>query len=310
MLDTEATKKNRTINQYFVRELTAGYSDMVNSPEDPMFEAYKRGYNSLYDDLQRTKAEENPDSYHVILNEAASNIFTLHQRSAANCAQIVEFTNHFLHRMNEAIQHVDSDARDFLIFASETWKDALESTRLKEGIGLIRAQYLLLQMHLPEDVEIKIFGNIKTLVFGALDRIENMLIEAAEKNKVYQGMNNAHSFALTHGYLISFDKFMELDENHYSTLKWYGPSKKNIRELFNYGHNLKTACNIRFISLTEEENMSSKDAHSAIDIELEELGVKSADYLSGDDKNMRDRCNRFKEGRREELKQITRNNSR
>jgi hypothetical protein len=310
MLDTEATKKNRTINQYFVRDLTAGYSDMVNSPEDPMFEAYKRGYNSLYDDLQRTKAEENPDSYHVILNEAASNIFTLHQRSAANCAQIVEFTNHFLHRMNEAIEQVESDARDFLIFASETWKDALESTRLKEGIGLIRAQYLLLQMHHTEDLEIKIFGNIKTLVFGALDRIENMLIEAAEKNKVYQGMNNAHSFALTHGYLISFDDYMELDENRCSSIKWYGTSNKNIRELFNYGHKLKTACNIRFINLTDEEGMSSTDAHNLIHEELEELGVNPSKCLSGDGKNMTDRCNRYKKSRMKELKQITRNTSR
>lgn len=310
MLDAEAIKKPHTFNQYLVREITAGYSDMVTTPEDPMYEAYKRGYNSLYDDLQRTKAEENPASFHVILNKTASNITTLHQRSSANCAQIVEFTNYFLHRMNEAIQHVDSDARDFLIFASENWEDAIENNRLKEGIGLIRSQYLLIQMHIPEDVEIKIFGNIKTLVFGALDRIENMLIEAAEKNKVYQGMNNAHSFALSHGYLISFDKFVALDENHCSSIKWYGPSNKNIRELFNYGHSLKTACNIRFINFTEEEGESSTDAYNSIDDELEKLGVNPADYLPGDPKNMLDRCNRLKKSRMEELKKITRKDSR
>jgi hypothetical protein len=103
---------------------------------------------------------------------------------------------------------------------------------------------------------------------------------------------------------------MELDDNHNSTIKWYGPSNKSIRELFNYGHKLKTACNIRFINLTDEENMSSTDAHDLIHEELEKLGVKPSNYLSGDGKNMTDRCNRFKEGRRKELKQITRNTSR
>lgn len=310
MLDLNINKNTDTFNPYLIREITSGYSDLVKKDGNPMYEAYKTGYNMLFDDLQRTKAEESPTSFHVILDKAASNIFQLHQRSASNCEQIVNFSNHFLNKVYHEANRLDSEAGDFLSFAFLTWKDALENNRLREGIECIRSQYYLIQFNLSEDLEIEIFGDVKTLVLGALEKIEEKIVEAAEKFKVYQGLSNAHSYALTKGSLIPFEDFYESTSNLSSGLQWYGPYDKSIRELFNYGHTLKTACNIRFINLTDEEGMSSTDAYNSIDDELEKLGVNPADYLPGDPKNMLDRCNRLKKSRMEELKKITRKDSR
>lgn len=306
MLDLNNKSQTDTFNPYLIREIIHGYNDIQEETGGPMYEAYKRGYYMLYDDLKKAKAEESPTSFHVILEKAGSNMFHIYQRSAANCEQILNFSNHFLQQLYNEAQKIDSAAGDFLVYVFEVWKGALENHRLREGIELIRSQYYSIQFKFPEDIRIEIFGDIKSLVLDTLEIIEEKIVEAAEKHNVYAGLNNAHSYALTKGHLIPFEEFFSTTSNLSSGLEWYGPYDKSIRELFNCGHTLKSASKIKFINLTEKDGKNSTEAYYSIYDELKELGVDPDKPLPPTPKNMLDRCNRYKKRRMEELQVITR----
>ncbi|MGN8225529.1 hypothetical protein [Gracilimonas sp. BCB1] len=312
MKETPNKSQTDRFNPYLIRDIIYGYGDIKGEDGDTMYEAYKRGYQMLYNDLQRTKAEESPSSFHVILEKAATNIYNLRQRSAAKCMQIEIFSKNFLEMIYEEAHKADSAARDFLTFAYDEWKSALENYRLREGIELIRSQYYFMQCLLPKDLEIEIFGDIKSVVLDGLNIIENKIVEAAEKHKVYEGLNNAHSYALTKGHLIPFEEFRTTASNFSKELRWCGPNNESIRGLINYGHSFKTACKIKFINLTGEKGKGSKEAYYLIYDELKELGIDpdESGYLPDTPKNMLDRCNRYQKNRMEELKQITRISSR
>lgn len=205
---------------------------------------------------------------------------------------------------------LDSDAGDFLRYVYKVWDDALKNNRLWAGIELIRAQYSLIHLQLPQNLESKKFGDIKGLVLDGLENLEKIIISAAEKYKVFQGLSNAHSFALTNGHLISLDDFLNTKSNLSSGLNWYGPYDKTISELFTNGHGIDIACKIRFTNLTEEKGESSNMALDIIHDELKELGVDPNQYLPDEAKNMQDRCGRYKKNRMDELKQVTRKPSR
>lgn len=310
-MNTHELNNAREFDPYLIREITRGYSDMDREKDDPMFEAYKRGYNLLYDDLQKTEEKESTVCFHMVVEKAGSNLLHLHQRTACTCDLICNFSNNFLATIHdEAMKLKPSEARDFLMFVIDVWKNALQNNRLFEGIELIRAHYRFIQLNLPQNLKLKVFGDIRSLVFEGLEKIEEKIVSAAEKHKVFQGLSNAHSFALTKGHLIQLDEFLDTVSNLSSGLKWYGPYDKIISDLFVHGHNIDVACKIRFITLTEEKGKCSNMALDLIHDELSKLGVDPEKYLPEEAKNMQDRCNRYKKSRMEELKQITRNSSR
>ncbi|MBO6584757.1 MAG: hypothetical protein JJ953_01495 [Gracilimonas sp.] len=309
-----STSRSQTdrFDPYLIREITHGYGVIKNENDDPMYEAYKRGYEMLYKDLQKTNAEKSPSSFHVILEKAGNNLIILHQRAVANCFQVMNFSNNFLNIIKNEAMKTNTDAGDFLKFVHITLDEALRSNSLREGIELIRIHYSFICMCLPNDLVIEDFEDINTLVFDGLKIIEEKLVEAAEKYKVFQGLSNAHSYALIKGHLITFEEYRAKASNLSSGLKWSVQQDKTLRDLVNYGHTLKTACKIKFINLIGEKDKGAKEAYYVIYDELKELGIDPDEscYLPDSPKNMVDRSNRFQKKRMEELKQIARKPSR
>lgn len=306
-MNKEINSKVLRIDPYEIRSIVSQYYDM-HGKNCAMYKAYVTGYNMLYDDLKRTKSFNNPESFHLIVEKAGNNIQQLHQRAAANCEQIGVFTSHFLGELSDRIDKEKADAKSYLMWVQNTWHDAFNNCYLANGIELIRMQTHMINLVMTQ-IEAPFFGNIQNLVLGSLNKVEHKIISAAKKYRTYEGLSNAHSFALENGHLIPHDEFLNKVNMIEDTRSWYGPKNKTLHELITYGFNLDLAIKIRFANLVDLKGKTSGEAYDIIYKELEEMGFKAEEELPKEPKNLIDQTNRYKKKRIKELKKINRKNN-
>jgi hypothetical protein len=306
-MKVKKSKETLRIDPYRIREMIRSYYNMA-SKDSTMYQAYANGYNMLYDDLKRTKSFENPESFHVIVEKAGNNIQKLYQRSAANCEQIGVFSSHFLAELSKNIDEAEAEVKVFLTCIYNTWLNAINNRHINEGIELIRMQTLMVENSLLKQYKVPIFGNILTLVLGSISRIEQKIISAAKKYRTFQGLSNAHSYALEEGRLIPLDDYLKNVQQIDKALSWYGPRHKGVNELFTYGHSLDVSKKIRFANLIDSKGKSSSEAYDIISIELTEMGLEAEKEMPNEPKNLIDQTNRYKRKRIKELRKLNKNN--
>lgn len=292
---------------YLIREIAQGYKDIDWENKGVMYDAYERGYKMLYNDLEKTNSQENPESFHVIVEKAGCNMQSLQQKTAANCEQIMIFSENFLNRLGDESKKLNSEYSEILIGTQNDWYNALQNVRLREGIELIRLRLSMLSMVMDEQQQNTSFHEVFDLILGSLKIIEEKIVVIAEKYLVFKGLSNAHSYALRKGKLIPFETFTKTVSNLRSGLNWCGPDQMTVNELFTYGHSLDKATKIRFTALMVVEGMSSSEAYQITRHEVIEMGIKPEEYLPDEAKNMLNRSVRYKNKRMRELREVNMN---
>lgn len=295
--------KKTLISPFLIRETIKDYLERDNETASRLYEAYKEGYNQIYNRIQHIDYDLEPQSFFRLIHSHKSNIQNLYTETAESFANIALLCDQFLVELRDKLKDLEPEEAAFLKLIYDIWDETVNVNELRKGIELIRH---LCFKHNRSSTSL----DLENIVLTRLNKIEKQVIETGIKYKTYHGLSNAYDFSLKNGSLSPVDEVLDLYLKSSNKVSWYGPVNKTISELIDYGHSIDCATKIRFHSLVNEKEYSTYRAFDMLDQELSEMGLKPDDFLPSDAKNMSDRVNRYIKNRMDELSLIARISSR
>ena len=293
------------VPQPIIRKIINGFYTFEKDENNPFYNQYVRSWNRLLQDLEEHNVNDNRMSFYMILDAADKNGRIMFERCNSACFNIETLVKKFIDELKYYSGGIDSKQKDVVIELANIWEDTLNHYQYWASSNLTYKLYL---KHDMRGVKIKHeLGNMDTLIISRAKEIECRIIDLAMLYTAYLGLDNAIRYAQINGELVEYSDYSKTKPFPYRNINLLPPIYQDLENLLIYGHLVKTAVNIRFLSLNKNERHKHQRCYDIISDELRQLGFKPEEILPEEAKALSDRARRYTNDRIEELKQIARN---
>lgn len=290
-----------------IREIIKGFYIYEEVDGNPFYEKYVGAWDRLYNDLDKTNNIRM--SYFMVLSAAGNTARDMLYTCNNMVITLKESIDDYSEKLKEFSKNIDVERRSIVEELALVWKTAIKNNKIWSAVTYNSTIYSKNDFRSVR-IEDK-FGNLDTYIFNTAKEIENRVINITKVFINHLGLQHATTYAQNNGKMKKYSDITDKDiYTDQATMGWLPPIYRSIEELLVFGHLVKDAIKIRFAGLNKNERYTHQECYEIIEKELLKLGFTPEDILPEEAKALSDRARRYMNDRSENLKTISRNQTR